>query len=399
MFSMWLGWSIIGVSFAGLSYPAFESVFLKKKYNERKLKENLQRAFINAELYKKHGDKKEYPLILRMQQKRERLTFVFSVPKGINPDKFEKALYIFKQHFGMFINLEVNEKRGILNVYPAGLPNKIKYNYGDIQESLKGKLPIVCGQSLEGEIYSFDLVKFPHVLISGETGSGKSSEIRSILTTLIKSKTPKELKLVLGDLKRSEFHLFKQIGHVEGVYHSADTLRPELNKVKREMTKRGDKLDAAGVNSIDQLKELTPYIIVCIDEVALLKKEKDIMDILEEISSIGRSLGVFVILSMQRPDADLLDGKLKVNLTVRMGFKTADSINSKIIGTPGAEKITIPGRMILKVNSELQEIQCPWIDNEPARKLLKPYKVNVRENIKEPVMDEYSELKELFSDE
>lgn len=65
---------------------------------------------------------------------------------------------------------------------------------------------------------------------------------------------------------------------------------------------------------------------------------------------------------MQRPDSKLLDGKLKVNLTVRMGFKTADAINSKIIGTPESENITTPGRMMLKVNSSLQEIQCPWLD-------------------------------------
>ncbi|MFP3488683.1 DNA translocase FtsK, partial [Staphylococcus sp. SIMBA_130] len=121
---------------------------------------------------------------------------------------------------------------------------------------------------------------------------------------------------------------------------------PKLKKIKSEMTRRGDKLDAAGVNSIDQLKEKLPYIIICVDEVRLLKKETDVMDILEEISSIGRSLGIFIILSMQRPDSKLLEGALKVNCTVRMGFKTADAINSKVIGTPGAEKIKIPGRMI-----------------------------------------------------
>jgi len=97
--------------------------------------------------------------------------------------------------------------------------------------------------------------------------------------------------------------------------------------------------------------------------VVLLKKETDVMDILEEISSIGRSLGVFLILSMQRPDSKLLDGKLKVNLTVRMGFKTADKTNSRIIGTPGSEKLNTPGRMVLKINSDLQEVQSPELKN------------------------------------
>src|SRR5699024_8880319 len=167
---------------------------------------------------------------------------------------------------------------------------------------------------------------------------------------------------------------------------------------KKEMTKISNKLDKERVNSIDELKQKLPYIVICIDEVALLKKEKDIMDILEEISSIGRSLGVFIILSMQRPDAKLLDGKLKVNLTVRMGFQTADAINSKIIGTPGSEKIQIPSRMLMKINSGLQEIQCPWLDNDEAKKLLEPYKIkkwNKEKNITNK--DEYEEIRRLFN--
>ncbi|WP_200411364.1 FtsK/SpoIIIE domain-containing protein [Virgibacillus salexigens] len=393
-----LGWSLLTSSILWGSYPAFEYVFLKNKYRKRKLIENLNAAFINGGLFKKIDKYEAYPHLLRFDQKGGCITFVFTIPKGINPDEFEKRLFVFKQHFGQYIDLNITEQRGILKVFPDGLPGKFKYDYPEIHSALKGKIPIVCGQTLDGKIHSFDLTRNPHVLIAGETGSGKSSEIRSILTTLIKHKSPKQLQLILGDLKRSEFHLFKQIEHVEGVFHSADELRPALNKVKREMVKRGNKLDEAAVNSIDQLKERLPYIVVCIDEVVLLKKETDIMDILEEISSIGRSLGVFIILSMQRPDAKLLDGKLKVNLTVRMGFMTADATNSKIIGTPGSEKINTPGRMLLKINSSIQEIQCPWLDNDNARKLLHSYRVQQQK--KEPTQENnYSKVLEMFENE
>ncbi|MEN2765791.1 FtsK/SpoIIIE domain-containing protein [Ornithinibacillus xuwenensis] len=351
----------------------------------------LRKAFINGELYRKEKDSKikVKPNIINTKINDKKMTFVFSIPKGVNPDDFIKKAYVFKQHFNDYIDLKVENKRGILNVYPKGLPTKFNYAY----QVLSHRLPIMCGRSLEGSMFSFDLVENPHMLVAGETGSGKSSALRSILTTLIKSKNPDELRLLLGDLKRSEFHLFKKIEHVDGVYHSAGDIGLPLMKVKKEMMRRGDMLDEAEVNSIDELPNKPPYIIVCIDEVALLKKEHDIMDILEEISSIGRSLGVFLILSMQRPDAQLLDGKLKVNLTVRMGFKTADKINSKIIGTPGSEELDIPGRMLLRINSHLQEIQAPLLENNIAKKLLEPYKKsNVVQFQKEP------DIMELFKE-
>lgn len=391
-----IGWTLIGSSVLAGSYPAFESVFLKDKHKRRKLIAELHKAFFHGDFFKKINNKPIYPSLLKIDQQERRQSFVFSVPKGMNPEEFTNRVYVFKQHFGQYITLEVNEQRGILQVYTKGLPSEFIYNYINIQKYMQGmKLPIVCGRNLDGETFVFDLAKHPHILISGETGSGKSSEIRSIVTTLIQTKPATQLRFVLGDLKRSEFHLFKTMKHVDGVYHTASELLPALKKIKKEMSKRGDLLDEAGVNSIYDLKEKLSSIIVCIDEVVLLKKETDIMDILEEISSIGRSLGVFIILSMQRPDAKLLDGKLKVNLTVRMGFQTADATNSKIIGTPGAEKLNTPGRMILKINSSLQEIQCPWLENDMARKLLQTFKRE--EVLQEPVQeDEYSTVRRLL---
>ncbi|WP_010093952.1 FtsK/SpoIIIE domain-containing protein, partial [Ornithinibacillus scapharcae] len=340
----------------------------------------LRKAFLNGELYLKRKDEKVKikPNIIKTRITDEKMTFIFSVPKGVNPEDFIKKSYVFKQHFNDYIDLQVENKRGILNVYPKGLPKEFNYDYNQLSGVNMQKLPIVCGMSLEGKIFTFDMVENPHLLVAGETGSGKSGALRCILTTLIKAKSPNQLRLVLGDLKRSEFFLYKKTEHVDGVFHSASELTVPLMKVKKEMIRRGDMLDEAEVNSIDELPNKPPYIVVCIDEVVLLKKETFIMDLLEEISSIGRSLGVFLILSMQRPDADLLDGKLKANLTVRMGFKAQDSINAKIIGTPGSEKLEIPGRMLLRINSHIQEIQAPLLKNETAKKLLEPYrKTNV----------------------
>ncbi|MGE1044295.1 FtsK/SpoIIIE domain-containing protein, partial [Bacillus wiedmannii] len=92
------------------------------------------------------------------------------------------------------------------------------------------------------------------------------------------------------------------------------------------------------VDHIDAYNKLNPnhpkpYILLAIDEVAMLKDEKECMTTIEKISAVGRSLGVFLLLSMQRPDAKVLDGKLKLNMTVRMGFKCDSVINSNIMGT------------------------------------------------------------------
>lgn len=395
-----LGYTLIGGSVAYSAVPLFEEVFMRKRVAKKELIKKLGKTFRDGSLFKKVEDYEVYPALLRSEIKEDKITIVFTVPKGLEPDEFAKKEYVFKQYFGKYIDLNIDISRVVLQIYPKGLPKKLVYKYDSVIGSTEGfKLPIVCGQGLEGNMYTFDMVKHPHILISGETGSGKSSEIRSILATLIMLKKPNELRLILGDLKRSEFHLYKQIEHVESVSHSADELRPQLKKVKKEMTKRGSQLDKEGVNSIDELKQKLPYIVVCIDEVALLRKETDIMDIMEEISSIGRSLGVFIILSMQRPDAKLLDGKLKVNLTVRMGFMTADSINSKIIGTPGSENITNVGRTLLKVNSSVQEIQCPWLDNKKAEKLLQPFKVKKEDKPVQSEEDEHSKVLELFNDE
>jgi hypothetical protein len=155
-------------------------------------------------------------------------------------------------------------------------------------------------------------------------------------------------------------------------------MTPMLNYLQNETRKRGDLLDAHELSHITDLENPPPHIILCIDEVALLRKEKAIMAIVEEISAISRALGIFLILSMQRPDAKLLEGALKNNLTVRMGFKCADLINSQIIGTPDSEKLKVNGRMLLKLQGQgdVKEIQAPYLSLERAKEILHRYLKN-----------------------
>jgi len=318
---------------------------------------------------------KKFPIIQRVTEKASCIEMVFSIPTGLDPKEIYKHDWLFKQTFGNEINLKGDAKTFVLNIYNEG----IKPFYYDLplmmQQLKKHRLGIVVGESRD-KFESYDMTKRPHLLIAGETGSGKSTQLRSILTTLIHGYEPEQLELYLGDLKRSEFFLFDRVEHVKANVVDAKALYRTLLQISKEMKRRGDLLHEAEVAHVDDLDDKLPYMVVCIDEFALLKKEKDIMEIVEEISSIGRALGVFLILSCLRPDAEVLDGKLKQNLTVRMAFKHADAINSRItIGTDEAADIrqSDSGRMYLKMDG-LKLVQAPHLELEDAKKLLEPFK-------------------------
>lgn len=353
-----------------------------------RVKTKMLKCFRMGELYIKKKtlgkDSQAFPIIRTIQFKNNYTTIVFSIPFGLDPKEVEKHDWLFRQQFGSRIGLEQAGKRFTLTIYEKEL-KQFNYKYSDIE--LTQKLPILVGKSYQGyQVY--DMAEYPHLLIAGETGSGKSTQLRSILTTLIKYKDPKELELYLGDLKRSEFHMFRRVQHVKEVMTRTKELYRVLVRIKKELEDRGDLLDTWELTHIDDYNKVAekkkPYIVLCIDEVALLKKEKDIMAIIEDISAIGRALGVFLILSMQRPDAEVLDGKLKNNLTVRMAFRHSNDINSRITiesGEAAQIKLNERGRMYFK-HETLKEVQAPFLSAEKAKKILEPYKTR-REDFKD----------------
>lgn len=355
---------------------------IKEWIDKQKAKTALMKVFKTSDisLDYSYGQSKGkiYPKIRSVRFKDSAVTYTFSLPIGLDPKEIKQKEYCFYQVFGKNIELKGDTKYYTLRVFAAVLPSVLEYDYEACVPHFKGMaLPIVAGMDLNGNLVVFDMVKHPHLLIAGETGSGKSTQLRSIISTLIQALPPERLKLYLCDLKRSEFHIFRNIEHVEDVFITPKEIIPMLQLIKLEMEKRGDLLDHHELSHIDDLPKPPPYIVLAIDEVAMLKKEKKLMEIVEDISAIGRALGVFLILSMQRPDRDVLDGKLKNNLTVRMGFRCADLINSRIIGTPGSEKLEIDGRLLLKIPifKETKELQAPFLALTGAKKVLETYKI------------------------
>ncbi|MGY3419308.1 S-DNA-T family DNA segregation ATPase FtsK/SpoIIIE [Bacillus mycoides] len=378
---------------------------IKDWLHKQSLKNQLIEVFGKAGLYVDHqtrgGKVPIYPMIHSVSSTQVRIRYVFTIPNGLDPKTIEKKWFCFQQILGRNVAIEGDIKRFVLNVFhsEAGLQS-YDYSYKKWQPLLKKhRLPVVVGRDQFGNMIVYDMVEAntPHLLIAGETGSGKSSMVRVVLSTLIQSMSPDKLHLYLGDLKNSEFHFLRRVKHVKEVCMEEIEMKIMLQKVWKEICERRKLMEEYEVDHIDEYNNLNtdnqkPYILLAIDEVAMLQDEKECMNTVEKISAVGRALGVFLMLSMQRPDAKVLDGKLKLNMTVRMGFKCDSTINSNIMGTPGSEHLKQSGQMIVKLNG-LKKVQAPYLELSKAKKIVEPYRV-LKENIK--VQNSTKEENQLF---
>ncbi|MGH0950056.1 FtsK/SpoIIIE domain-containing protein [Bacillus mycoides] len=360
---------------------------LKEWMYKRSLKQQLVEAFQKAGVYIEHqtrgGKVPIYPKIHAVTSSNQCVQYVFTIPNGLDPKTIEKKWFCFQQILGQNVAIEGDIKRFVLHVFHSdGGLKPYNYSYKQWQPLLKEyRLPIVVGRDQFGNRIVYDMVDVntPHLLIAGETGSGKSSMVRVILSTLIQTMSPDTLHLYLGDLKNSEFHFLRRVQHVKEVGMEEIEMNIMLQKVWNDIRERRKLMATYEVDHIDEYNKLhpdkqKPYILLAIDEVAMLQDEKECMTIIEKISAVGRALGVFLMLSMQRPDAKVLDGKLKLNMTVRMGFRCADSINSNIMGTPGAEDLEQSGQMMLKLHG-LKKVQAPYLELNKAKQMIEPYRV------------------------
>lgn len=375
-----------------------------------KAKAELIKAFRSAGLHKTYKSKGGtertiFPQIhdIHLDKVNKTLRYTFTLLNGMDPKEVKKKEFVFLQHFGRSITLEGNLKKYVLTIYATSMPKELPYKVDEVREVISSfTLGIIAGQDRNGRYVAFDLLKQPHVLIAGETGSGKSTMARQILTTWILTKKPSELKIYLGDCKKSEFHIFRKVEHVQCVLSNAKDIGKMLRGIKKELDERSDLTEIFEVGHVDDLpsEHRRPYLVVCIDEFVMLRKNEEIMDILTELVAIGRTLGVFAILSMQRPNSKVLDTTIRANLTVSMGFKLRDVIESRIVNTPGAEAIETSGRFIMN-RDKLYELQAPYLTIKKAKDLLNPFMVAkgpVKEvTPEEPAIKELTE-KDVFND-
>ncbi|UUE91760.1 FtsK/SpoIIIE domain-containing protein [Bacillus cereus] len=360
---------------------------VKDWLHKQSLKNQLIEVFGKAGLYVDHqtrgGKVPIYPKIHSISSTQENVRYVFTIPNGLDPKTIEKKWFCFQQILGRNVAIEGDIKKFVLNVFHSDARlQTYNYSYKKWQPLLKKyRLPVVVGRDQFGHMIVYDMVdsNTPHLLIAGETGSGKSSMVRVVLSTLIQYMSPDKLHLYLGDLKNSEFHFLRRVKHVKEVCMEEIEMKIMLQKVWKEIRERRKLMEEYEVDHINEYNKINPnnqkpYILLAIDEVAMLQDEKECMTTVEKISAVGRALGVFLMLSMQRPDAKVLDGKLKLNMTVRMGFKCDSTINSNIMGTPGSEHLEQSGQMILKLNG-LKKVQAPYLELSKAKQIVEPYRI------------------------
>lgn len=365
--------------------------FIKKLNDKAKLKS----CFRAAELFKTRtvsNNKYEiFPEVHSIDYKEEGPTvIVFTLPNGVDPKKIKKNEFVFQQFFGESIEIKGELKKFVLKIYKKGIPDEINYQYKKLYEAVKDmKLPVILGYDINGNVIAYDLTEDPNILIGGRPGWGKSAYLRMELTFLIQHMKPSDIEIYLGDLKGSELVLFKDCEHVKQFEMDEEKINTMLGKVVNELENRKKLLNKYSVPHIHYLpeNEKVPYVLVVIDEFQDLKNHDEANNRIQKIAAKGRANGIYIFLSTQRPDRDIVKGIIKASLNNSFCFRTKNKVNSNIIldqGAPDASKIRNKGRMIASLNDYI-EIQVPWIDSDKTKKLMKPFKRN--EPLQEEVME------------
>ena len=219
------------------------------------------------------------------------------------------------------------------------------------------------GKDITGVPVFADLIKMPHLLVAGSTGSGKSVCINSILCSILFKASPKDVKLVLIDPKIVELNIYNGIPHLYyPVVTDAKNATLALRAMVKEMERRYELFAQSGVRDIAKYNEYEhdnedehedysslPYIVVIIDELAdlMMVAPKEVEDSIVRLSQMARAAGIHLVIATQRPSVDVITGLIKANIPSRIAFAVSSSIDSRtILDAGGAEKLLGRGDML-----------------------------------------------------
>jgi S-DNA-T family DNA segregation ATPase FtsK/SpoIIIE len=248
-------------------------------------------------------------------------------------------------------------------------------------QSINGPLGFVIGKDIAGSPIVADLAQMPHILIAGQTGSGKSVMINTILTSLLYRNSPADLKLILVDPKTVELTPYNDIPHLlapvitepEKCISALKWAVAEMERRYRTLKENG-KRNIADYNKLKKEEGNMPYVVIVIDELAdlMMMAARDVEALVVRIAQKARAVGIHLVLATQRPSVDVITGLIKANVPARVAFTTASQVDSRtIIDQVGAEKLLGQGDMLLLTADmpKPKRVQGAFISDEETNKV------------------------------
>ena len=286
------------------------------------------------------------------------------------------------------IGIEVpNRDKQIVSMYSSICSEEFQH--------AKMELPIVIGRTIQNENFTFDLAKLPHLLVAGATGQGKSVGLNAIITSLLYTKHPAQLKFVMIDPKMVEFSVYNKLerhflakmeSDEEPIITEPKKAVCVLNSLVEEMGRRLELLKMATSRNIVEYNEkftarrlnpqkghrFLPYIVVIIDEFAdLIMTAKEVEVPVMRLAQKARAVGIHLIIATQRPDVKVITGGIKANFPARIAFRVMQMIDSRtIIDQPGANQLIGRGDMLFSNGGELTRIQCALVETKEVERLV-----------------------------
>ena len=320
-------------------------------------------------------------------------SFLVQLAPGVNPDKIAK----------LDANLALNLQAMTLRIVPSltdssqvsiEVPNTklVVARLSDLFDQLArakkamSKLEFIVGKDISGRIVTADLASLPHLMIAGQTGSGKSTILHTILANLLPKNSPEELKVILIDPKQVEFAPYEDIPQLQRpVITEPSDWNDALSWLLQESERRTQLLADSSSADIDEYntrsEERLPHILAMTDEFSdmMMQGDDEVERIITSVAGSAAKTGIHFVVSTSRPSVDVYTDTLKACFESRMIFTVASRVDSEnMLGESGAEKLNGRGDLLYRVLAETQadRIQAAYVTDDEIRRLTKTLRGN-----------------------